>query len=172
MLLDKVNTSFIKLMLIAIISIGVLIIASCNLIHDVQQGTAAIEKNRLVVESSTKVIAANKEAVESSNDMVAKNRDLIQQTNQAIKANADIISRSTAAIQGNIAAIEASSLAIRKNGEAIQQSTQLLSQLSISPLAMNMAIFVIVITLFLIPILMVVFMWRIHRDIRLLLLRK
>jgi hypothetical protein len=60
---------------------------------------------------------------------------------------------------------------IKQNADAIQASTKVLNQLNLSPFAMEMGGLVLLISLFLIPILMVIFMWRIHRDISLLVRR-
>ena len=166
-----------------------LILTSCTLIDDVERGTQAIADNRVVVESSTKSIQSNKSAIEQVNAVIAENREvvlgsskailenqhiietsnktiaensvIVDRANKAIKANEAIISQSTAAIMENIKAVKASS-------EKVRELTGLLSQLNVSPLVMKLILLIMAISLFLVPLLMVVFMCKIHHDMKLL----
>lgn len=186
-----------KLVIISIIVLCIAVITSCSMLEEVQQSTHAISANRTTVESSTKAIAENKsiiqqsndfittnaaavrlssqaiaenqQAIASSNKIITENRNLIQKANLSIKANAETIALSTKAIQANIAAVAASSAMIRKNAEVVQESTEMLSRLKLNPAVIGLAALVLMLAMLVIPGLMIVFMWRIHRDIRLVL---
>lgn len=176
------------------------ICTSCSLIEKVEQSTNAIDENRQAVEASTDAIAANKAKVEESNaaisanktavktsslsilenqkiiennnKTIAENRDVVEKANKAIRANEEIIMRSTMAIQQNIAAVEQSSLMIKKNAEAVSEATNLLSQIKLSPFVVGLISLMMLIALFIIPLLLVLFMWRIQQDIHLLLQKR
>lgn len=183
MLGNQINKPFLKLIFLFSTFFCIAIITSCSLVHQVQQSTSAISDNRKVVESSTKaiesnketiqqssqVIAANKDVIASSNKMIAANQDAIQKANQAILDNQKTISLSTSAIQENIEAVRLSSAMIKKNAEQIQELSNLMNQFKPDPFAIKIIAIIIAINVFLIPLLMVIFMWRMHRDIRLLL---
>ena len=65
-------------------------------------------------------------------------------------------------------AVNQSSAMILKNAQAIEASTKVLNQLSINPNAIKIIALLLLVFLILMPLLMVIFMWQIHRHLKIM----